>query len=547
MELPFEYEQIPPITWAYLSSFLLLALFFKFNRFWSVRNFDLLLIILLAPGLLLVKGGQELLWQSEKEASRIVRPLEMQKVPNVEDPASTIEPGQVLPETKQDTPKKESQTNQDLTQVSIQDAVLKAEIDSGESIESEDPKPPTPDEIESAIVQPEVSLNEPGHVWQRWGYYWLFTVGAILLIRMLIDPSLTRRPLLDPNLSIGGLVFFGFSLMVFLFANIATSEPTPGDLDGARNAVKLIQREAAQEGDIDLLRKRGPGYRLFNLLPIIPSFEDGNEMMQTDPESGSMNRYVIAAKSLAIASQLLIVLGLILFCYHNYNSFLVGVGVATIYLMLPYTAMYTGHVLHALPAGLLIWALVSFRRPGIAGVLVGLATGVSYYPIFLIPLWASFYWERGVKRFVSGVLIAIGLCIGGLVFTSVDVVDFGNQLRVMFGFLVPLMDGLEGIWSLGWSHWWRLPLLVTFVLLAVSFVFWPTEKNIGTLVSYTAVVMISVQFWHGFLGGTYIAWYMPMLLLTVFRPNLQGRVALSELNESKRPRKETPEDILPAA
>jgi hypothetical protein len=256
---------------------------------------------------------------------------------------------------------------------------------------------------------------------------------------------------------------------------------------------------------------------------------------------------VIAAKSLAIASQIFIVLALILFCHFNYKNFNVGVGTAAIYLMLPYTAMYTGHVLHCLPAALIIWAIVSFRRPWLAGILVGLATGVSYYPIFLLPLWISFYWERGVGRFLIGVLISIGICIGGLVFTSVDLLDFGHQLQAMFGFWEPRMDGLEGIWALGWSNWWRMPLLVAFVLLCGSFVAWPTEKNIGTLVSYTAAIMVAVQFWHGFGGGLYMAWYLPMILLTFFRPNLIGRVALAELRESKRPHKESAKDLLPAA
>ena len=35
-------------TWFYLSTLLILAVFYRFNRFWSLRNFDLLLL-LLAP------------------------------------------------------------------------------------------------------------------------------------------------------------------------------------------------------------------------------------------------------------------------------------------------------------------------------------------------------------------------------------------------------------------------------------------------------------------------------------------------------------------
>ncbi|HHK41177.1 MAG TPA: hypothetical protein ENJ50_02060, partial [Planctomycetaceae bacterium] len=57
-EILFQYVQVAPTTWIYLSSLLLIALFFKFNRVWSVRNLDLILLILLAPGLLFVIVGR---------------------------------------------------------------------------------------------------------------------------------------------------------------------------------------------------------------------------------------------------------------------------------------------------------------------------------------------------------------------------------------------------------------------------------------------------------------------------------------------------------
>src|SRR5688572_20891150 len=58
-EILFHYQKVHPATWVYLSSLLMIGLFFKFNRFWSVRNADLILLILLSPGLLLVNFGQE--------------------------------------------------------------------------------------------------------------------------------------------------------------------------------------------------------------------------------------------------------------------------------------------------------------------------------------------------------------------------------------------------------------------------------------------------------------------------------------------------------
>src|SRR6187401_2218681 len=58
-EILFHYQKINPTTWVYLSSLLMIGLFFQFNRFWSVRNLDLVLLVLLAPGLLMVNQSRE--------------------------------------------------------------------------------------------------------------------------------------------------------------------------------------------------------------------------------------------------------------------------------------------------------------------------------------------------------------------------------------------------------------------------------------------------------------------------------------------------------
>ena len=50
--------------------------------------------------------------------------------------------------------------------------------------------------------------------------------------------------------------------------------------------------------------------------------------------------------------------------------------------------------------------------------------------------------------------------------------------------------------------------------------------------------MLAVQFWTGYYGGggTIMAWYLPLLLLTVFRPNLEDRIALAVLDKGRWPR-----------
>ena len=59
-EFLYHYQPVEPATWFYLSSLLMIGLFFKFSRLWSVRNLDLILLILLAPGLLFVHYGRQI-------------------------------------------------------------------------------------------------------------------------------------------------------------------------------------------------------------------------------------------------------------------------------------------------------------------------------------------------------------------------------------------------------------------------------------------------------------------------------------------------------
>ena len=102
----------------------------------------------------------------------------------------------------------------------------------------------------------------------------------------------------------------------------------------------------------------------------------------------------------------------------------------------------------------------------------------------------------------------------------------GVRLQQMFGLWLPTEAEPRGVWELGWNPAWRIPVIVAFVILTIFFSVWPAQKNLGTLISCTSAVMVAAQFWHGYGGGLYIAWFLPMLLLTIFRPNLQDRVAL---------------------
>jgi len=55
-EILFDYK-LSPTTWAYISALMMIGTYFKFHRFWSVRNSDLIALIAYSPALLLIYNG----------------------------------------------------------------------------------------------------------------------------------------------------------------------------------------------------------------------------------------------------------------------------------------------------------------------------------------------------------------------------------------------------------------------------------------------------------------------------------------------------------
>lgn len=421
-EILFGYK-LNPTTWAYISALMMVGVYFKFQRLWSVRNLDLAALIAFSPGLLLVYHG--LLKQ--------------------------------LPE----------------------------------------------------LIQA--------------GYVWLFVVGLFFLIRMLLDPVMVRRPLLDPNLSAGGLAFTGAALLVFLMANVITSPKE-------RLEYLLAQQESPASP--------GLGYAPFQSFSNLSNQEI--ILVDVDPSRPEPPRGLsfraAATHAVAILAHLAVVAGMVWIGFRHFDNFHTGVAAATLYLLTFYTSQLTSQVEHVAPAALLVWAIAAYRRPAIAGVLIGLAAGLIFYPLFLLPLWCGFYWRRGVIRFVLGVTAVLAAMVILLAVLSSDFGSFAAQLGQMFGIRNPFTAQLSGFWGY-FDSAYRIPVVAAFAALCGGLALWPAHKNLGTLLSCSAAVMLAAQFWHADQGGLCMAWYLPLLILTIFRPNLEDRVALSAVSPASGRRK----------
>ncbi len=293
--------------------------------------------------------------------------------------------------------------------------------------------------------------------------------------------------------------------------------------------------------DIDRLARQGPGYpplfRLPNIVTQPVQFPPDAERKSPVAEPGQPAQApidMLAVRIALVALHLAVVLGLVLIGYRHFDNAKTGIATAVLYLMLPYSAQLTGYLWHVLPAVPLVWTILFYRRPVLSGIMMGFAIGLTYYPVFLLPLWFSFYWQRGLLRFIGGLIPAIALLVGLLYLNAPNQQAFLTDLRQMFGWIIPQthQENFEGFWGLKLlDPVYRIPILAAFVALVAAMTIWPAQKNLGTVMSCSAALMLGTEFWNAHQGGMFVGWYLAPLLLTIFRPNLEDRVAVAVVSE----------------
>ncbi len=387
-------------TWFYLSTLLILAVFYRFNRIWSLRNADLLLLLLAAPGLLFVGN----------------------------------------PST------------------------------------------------------------------QQLGYIWLFSVSGLFMARLLFDPILQRRPQLGQNLNNSGLIFLCGCAFLFLSTKAITDTLPRSTTVTVEQAEALLNRVSTpQLPPMSGEPAPGPAAPLL-AAPVGFVFEE------------------LADRILAILAHGAVVAGLITAGKVLFGDVQLGLAAATLYLLLPGTAYGVGRFNHVLPAALIVWALVCYRKPIASGILLGLACGAMFFPVFLLPLWFAFYGRRGSLKF-GVALAAVALVLAGsLALTSRDSDTFVYKIlgSINLEVLAFRSDGNgEGFWKEAeYLSVYRLPVIALYCIMLVVLTVLPRQKTVEHLLSHSAAIVLGTQFWYTQQGGVYFLWYLPLYLMVVFRPRL---------------------------
>lgn len=367
-------------------------------------------------------------------------------------------------------------------------------------------------------IAPGLLLVEHGH---QLGYAWLFVITGCLLVRLFCDSLWKRRPLLEPNLNSGGMSFLAVSAFVFLVSNVLTEPPPRGTIETVRRADELLKRQdTSQEQPKSAEDPAGPTARLLAAPAVRMS-----DLVVSGGSPESEDRWAveqIAARATAVLAHLAVVTGLWFLGKRLFGDANSGLAMATLYLLLPCTAIDVGKANHVLPAALIVWALVGYRSPVLAGGLLGLACGTLLFPLFLLPLWAVFYGKQGAGRFVMALGVVAAILAASLLLTSADSHSFTKQVlgSIDWSSLKHNADAV-GFWSAYAAY--RIPVIVAFFVMLLLLTFLPREKNLEHLLGHSTAIIVGTQLWYPQQGGAYVLWYLPLLLAVVFRPKLTNQ------------------------
>ncbi|MBN8604445.1 MAG: hypothetical protein J0M26_25755, partial [Planctomycetes bacterium] len=189
------YQRPQPATWVYLSSFLVMGLFFMFHRLWSMRNLDIALLLMLSPGLMMVYEGRKLRYeQNYNPAGQSAAASQTTKVAFEPERNERFAHAGFLEKRHVDPDDWDGQTSPGKRQSGIQFV----------SYTGNRPEPWLARALESAMgslaIQDEPALADTDNLpvpvtWnadrlEYYGFVWLLAVSILLLSRLLLDTTL---------------------------------------------------------------------------------------------------------------------------------------------------------------------------------------------------------------------------------------------------------------------------------------------------------------------------------------------------------------------
>lgn len=483
-ERPFLSMDLSNPTWWVYVGLLVIAVYFRFSRVFSVRNLDLILLLSVSTSLTATVLYRDRAWAAESDGGPLLTRVNTLVADVLGGGA-----GSTIPVSYR-----------------IDEVRPGANLESGAERGG----------LARQILNSEVSRRHPMY---RWGSLILLASSACLLVRLMFDESLTRRPRLDQNLNLSGLSCLCIPAFGILMAHAALLSPPQHAQAALQYGQALLQRQ-----HVDLLADEStvPPAPVETLMAAGGSIV--GDLADTEPDG--------VARGLVITAHSLVVLGLLVISRLHFASLQLGVSMVCLYLLLPCTGVYVHQLSHVLPAACLTWAFACYRRPVVAGILLGLASGTLFFAIFLIPLWAVFYGRRGAIRFIISVTAVAVMLAGTLMLISQDASSFVEKLIRSTNWTVYriFMETAAVQESQLSQTIIRILMAAVFFVMLTAMTVLPRPRNLENLLGNSTSLIVAAQLWYPQDIGHYVLWYLPLLLLVIFRPRLDRLIPPDRLN-----------------
>ena len=358
------------------------------------------------------------------------------------------------------------------------------------------------------------------------GQIWLIVSTSLVMIRVFFDPYMVRRPKIEPNLNPSAMMFLGICAFVFIAVQAINGPTSATTAAAVREAEQILDGHSGELSKVttdDEKIQTGPATPLIATTVVTTSKQ---LVIGEDSKRGADGlNYAgrIAARMISILTHFSIIFALYLISRWHFLDKQLGISMGLLYLILPCTAYNVGELHHVLPTALLLWALVFHKSPLTVGILVGLACSTMFFPLFLIPLFVTFYAKKGWLNYVIGFSSVWLVMLTTMLFLSIDSM---TVLRQMLGaidwsilsFSSPRQD--VGVFKFLLHPAYRIPVFTLFILLTINSAVTCYHCSFDKLISQICLIIVGIQFWYPQNGGFYVLWYLPLLLMLVFRPRL---------------------------
>ena len=381
-------------------------------------------------------------------------------------------------------------------------------------------------------------------LWQNksFAYAGIFVVTIFFFLRCLFGAGCKSKQTAKNNVNLRKHAIFVLALACLLHVQIVYERPIDDSgLCSVIGAEYIIETGRLPYGaEVGHIGVYGPLlYALHIPANLIFQPEVDFDSQRGAYEWGPYEQFEMrGAQTVVLVFDLLAMLGL--YCFgRKYGDKMTGLLLCLAFALCPYVIGIGGAgglqwTSHIVGIAFVVFALVFVSRPAVAGLMLGLASGMLYYPAFLCILWLCYYvrtgtWREGVKFFTA--FAAVGLTCVLMILILVVPGGDSEGLSPLGAFVNDTVYFQQFSDSYGrspFSFWaqypdiakWGKPIVgVSYLLFCLLIGFVPGPMNMRRLVALTAAILVATQFTLSHGGGTYIGFYIAAFIILLFGPS----------------------------